>query len=263
MHMHTHTPYIHTYIHTYIPTYIHDMTWHDMTLLYFTLLTYIPHHIPHHRPHRGGAWLGILIIHYEYYTVETWAVAAKPLVDDYMGSFYNNPSWESLSLVCAFGCFRRWRDEIQRLQWLRSNEKNQLWMFENRRWSEVMMPQTQMVHLRWVWWIRNGFFREGCWNSTNSDSVIKLWQSDKILNLDSLPIWVCPRAKHQNFWGEDPAAQGKPRCLEPQSRMDPVVLHQHQNPKLVQLLDQIFTPDHHKLVEIAMSTSPGSREICT
>jgi hypothetical protein len=133
-------------------------------------------------------------------------------------------------------------------------------MFENRR-SEVMMPQTQMVHLRWVWWIWNRFFREGCCNSLNSDSVIKLWQSGKILNLDSLPIWVCPRAKHQNFWGEDPAAQGKPRCVEPQSRMDPVVLH-HQNPKLVQLLDQIFTPDHHKLVEIAMSTSQGSRVIC-
>ena len=161
----------------------------------------------------------------------------------------------------CFQCFRRWRDEIQRLQWLRSNEKNQLWMFQNRRWSEVMMPQAQMVHLRWVWWIWNGFFREGCCNSLNSDSVLKLWQSGKILNLDSLPIWVCPRAKHQNFWGEDPAAQGKPRCLEPQSRMDPVVLH-HQNPKLVQLLDQIFTPDHHKLVEIAMSTSQGSRVIC-
>ena len=173
----------------------------------------------------------------------------------------HNPLWESLSLLCVFLVFQaleRWNSTTSVTSQQRKKPAVDVWKPAVIWGDDAANPDgtsaMSLVNLE-------RFFRGGCCNSLNSDSVLKLWQSGKILNLDSLPIWVCPRAKHQNNWGEDPAAQGKPRCLEPQSRMDPVVLHQHQNPKLVQLLDQIFTPDHHKLVEMAMSTSQGSRVI--
>ena len=108
-------------------------------------------------------------------------------------------------------------------------------------------PRLYICNAWWIWNHLSGKDVSTHWIQTASP-----WQSGKIPNLDSLPIWIRPRVKQQNFWG-DPAAQGKPQCMEPQSRMDLAVL-EHQNLKLMEIVMPISPVDGNRIAILELRT---------